>query len=115
MFNLTNKKMVTIVLMLPLLLCLQILPGFAAGQQPLTNPELEQKVQALAAQLQILQAQLANQKQVIESNVNRLSENKRDLSRNREHLQKQDYKIGKNISEQYGIKYNCINNYKISA
>ncbi len=103
MFNLTNKKIVTIVLMLPLFLCLQILPGLAAGQQPIANSELEQKVQALAAQLQVLQAQLSNQKQVIESNVNRLSENKRDLSRNREHLQKQDYKIEKNISGQDGL------------
>ena len=103
MLNLTAKKIVTIVLILSLLLCLQILPGFAAGSQPTSNSELEQKVQALAAQLQALQGQLASQKQEIESNVNHLREHKRDLSRNREHLQEQNNKIEKSISGQDGI------------
>ena len=103
MFNLTNKKIVAIVMMLPLFICLQILPGFAAGQQPIANSSLEQQVQALAAQLQALQAQLASQKQVIESNANSLNENKRDLSRNRKHLQEQNNKIEESISRQDGI------------
>ena len=50
---------------------------------------LEQQVQELARQLKELQAQLANQNQIIESNVQRLSGHKRDFQRERTHFQDQ--------------------------
>jgi hypothetical protein len=66
LINPTPKKIVAIIMMLPLLLCLQVLPGFAAGRPGAnSNPELEQKLQALAAQLQDLQGQLASQEEAI--------------------------------------------------
>ena len=91
MFNLINKKnVVVIMVLLPLLICLQVLPGFTAGQQPIANSSLEQQVESLAAQLQELQAQLASQNQIIESNTKRLSGNKRDFQRDRTHFQNQE-------------------------
>ncbi len=75
-------------LVIVLLIGCLIMPtaGLAADQ----TAELEQKLQALAAQLQVLQNQLAIQKREIESYKQAVNEHRRDIENNNRHLQEQE-------------------------
>jgi len=69
---------------------------------------LEQQVQELARQLKALQAQLANQNQIIKSNEQRISGNQRDFQRERTHLQEQAEKEPGVINEGLSFLNNRI-------